>query len=247
MSLTIGQRLKSAREAKGIGLGEAVQATKIQRKTLEAIEQDQLDEILEPAYARIFLKKYAVYLSLDGAALTEEYMAGRGPLPQASLSVKTEVTKKEETPGLLQILLPAGIGLVGLVGLCFLGFLALDFYGSLHHGKEAPRAVHKKPKVLPAVERVSPGPKLIVPKSQPLRLTVRARGDVWMQIKSDGSVIFQNVLHRGDTESWTAKEELEIWTGNAGAMELLLNGKPLGEVGGGVKKGLKITHEGVKE
>ena len=78
-----------------------------------------------------------------------------------------------------------------------------------------------------------------------MKLTIRTKADVWMQVKSDGTVIFQNVLPKGSQESWTAKEELELWTGNAGAMELILNGTPLGNPGIGVKKGIKVTRMGL--
>ena len=248
MSLSIGERLKSAREAKGIGLDEATRATKVQRKILEAIEQDRIGEVLSLAYAKIFLKKYAVFLGLDGSAVTREYLALHGSVSEAPISVGTHMIQKEST-SIRSFLLPAGIGLIALIGISFLGYLALNFYATSSKTKERPKstAAHRKAKVLPAVERFAAGPKLIVPQSQPLKLTIRAKVDVWMQIKSDGAVIFQNVLHRGDTESWTAKEAIEIWTGNAGAMELSLNGRPLGEIGSGVKKGLKVTHEGVKE
>src|SRR5438876_8819975 len=73
MSLSVGERLKSAREAKKVSLEEACRVTKIQRQTLEAIEEGRIQEMLDPAYARIFVKKYATYLGLDAGAVMQEY------------------------------------------------------------------------------------------------------------------------------------------------------------------------------
>ncbi|MBI3318564.1 MAG: helix-turn-helix domain-containing protein [Candidatus Omnitrophica bacterium] len=233
MSLTIGERLKSARESQKKSLDEVARATKIQRKILQAIEEGRLQEVLDPVYAKIFLKKYAAALELDGKALTQEYVALLGPeafVPPLSLEPVSSREPVEESPLVKNVFVSAGLGMALLVALTFLGVLAFDLIG-----KPAPR---------PAAETPPPA-KLIVPRSQPLKLTIRTKADVWMQVKSDGSVIFQNVLPGGSQESWSAREHLELWTGNAGAMEVVLNGKPLGSPGTGVKKGIRITREGM--
>ena len=245
MSLSIGERLQTARKAKNLTLEDAVRSTKIQRRTLEAIEEDRVGEELDAVYAKIFLKKYATFLGLDGAALAEEYLSFHGPIPEASLIPQTETTTKRPTlPALRQIFIPAGVGLMSLIGLSFLGYLGKDLYGAL--SKRSEKVVHSLHEKKPLSQKPA-APKSIVPRGQPLKLTIRTKADVWMQVKSDGTVIFQNVLPKDSQESWTAKEELELWTGNAGAMELILNGTPLGNLGTGVKKGMKVTHEGLKQ
>ena len=248
MSLSIGERLKSARSAKGASLEAVARATKIQRRILEAMEEDRLEEVLDWAYAKIFMKKYANYLGLDGAVVVEEYLASHAPLQERlNPSVETNSPKPSGDAPLLRILIPAGLGLLALTGLSFLGYLVMDLVGNLKENRRAVQSASAQntPRT-PTVERVPAAPKLIVPLSAPLKLTISTKADVWMQVKSDGTVIFQNVLSKGSKESWTAKEELEIWTGNAGAMELSLNGRPLNNAGSGVKKGIKVTHEGLK-
>lgn len=249
MSLAIGERLKSARSAKGLSLEAVARATKIQRRILEAMEEDQVEEILDWAYAKIFMKKYAGYLGLDGAVVVEEYLTSHAPLQERlNPSLEAPSPKPRETSALSRILIPAGLGLMALTGLSFLGYLVMDLIGNLKENRRAARAMpaQSAPRT-PTVEKVPAALKLIVPFSVPLKLTVSTKADVWMQVKSDGTVIFQNVLPKGSKESWTAKEELELWTGNAGAMELSLNGRPLGSPGSGVKKGIKVTHEGLKQ
>lgn len=235
-SSSIGERLKSARETKRRSLEEVAKATKIQRSLLEAIEEDRVEEVLDSVYAKIFLKKYATFLGLDGSSLMEEFLSSHGPVPEGPITLQTEVTKRKEPSFFQRILVPAGVTLVALVGLAFMGYLSLDLYRTLS-GKS-----DKSSTAVAGTPRQSKG---LVPRSQPLKLTVRAKANVWMQVKSDGSVIFQNVLPKGSQESWTARQELELWTGNAGAMELALNGRPLRSAGTGVKKGIKVTHEGL--
>lgn len=259
VSLSIGERLKSARSAKGLSLEAVARTTKIQRGLLEAMEEDRLEEILDWAYAKIFLKKYAGHLGLDGAALVAEVLASRAPLEERlSGSVETPplqpaglIPRTAGPSPLARVLVPAGLGLLGLTGLAFLGYLVVDLQGNLREsrrlaGPSSAQGMKPKPEG-PTVEKVPAAPKLIVPLSVPLKLTVSSKADVWMQIKADGTVIFQNVLAKGSRETWTAREELEIWTGNAGAMELSLNGRALGSPGSGVRKGIKVTREGLKQ
>jgi hypothetical protein len=79
-----------------------------------------------------------------------------------------------------------------------------------------------------------------------LTLEVKAIDAVWVHITSDGSVIYQGVLKKGAGDQWSAKNTLEIWTGNASNMALTLNKYPLGSPGKGVVKKMIISHEGIR-
>ena len=234
MSLSLGERLKSAREAKRISLEDACRITKIQRRVLQAIEAGRVEEILDPTYAKIFVKKYASFLGIDGSALLEEYH-------EASVrAAPTQMTGQRGQPSFVRFLVPTGVVLAALMGVGFLGYVTMDLVHSLSEQHRGPA-----PSATSAPKRVQESEPL-VPLSKPLKLTAQTTGDVWLQVKSDGAVIFQNVLAKGSRETWTAKKELELWTGNAGAMQLSLNGKPLEGLGRGVKKGIRITHAGIQ-
>jgi transcriptional regulator with XRE-family HTH domain len=229
MSPSVGERLKSARESRRLSLEEACGITKIQKQTLEAIEQDRVQESLDPVYARIFVKKYAAFLGLNAAAVADEY--------PTSPSLKPTLEEQAETAPRLKWLVPAGLTLVALVGVGFLGYMAVDLFHNLRQ---------QRPLRTLAEIQSEPRPKLLVPASKPLKLTIQTTADVWLQVKADGDIIFQSVLAKGSRESWAAKKELELWTGNAGAMQLSLNGKPLEWLERGVRKGVKITHAGIQ-
>lgn len=125
---------------------------------------------------------------------------------------------------------------------------ALVGAGFLARWARKPVAILRNPPaVLPVTSIVAEAKEmLLVPLSETLELTVRTSADAWVQVKSDGDVIFQNVLPKGSREIWTAKKELELWTANAGAIELTLNGKRLEGLGRGVKRGVRVAHAGLK-
>ncbi len=60
MSLaTIGQKLRSAREAQGLTLVQIFERTKIPLNHLQAVEQGDSDELPEPVFIFGFIKRYA--------------------------------------------------------------------------------------------------------------------------------------------------------------------------------------------
>ena len=241
MTLSVIERLRATREQKNISLEEACRVTKIRKHILEAIEEGRVAEVLNPVYARIFLRKYSAYLGLDGTTVVDEYLGECPSHPEPLM--KTEAENAVQPPARSswrEVLVSVVAVGVALVGVAFIVYLSLDLYSNLRNRvPTTARAVSSR------TSAPAKAPEPVVPSSKPLKLTVRVADKVWLQIKSDGGVVFQGVLNKGAQESWTAKQELEIWTGNAAATKLTLNGKPLEGLGRGVKKGIKVTHKGL--
>ncbi|MEJ6951651.1 helix-turn-helix domain-containing protein [Natronospora cellulosivora (SeqCode)] len=71
--MTIGEKLKNAREEKGATLKEVQEIIKIRKRYLEALENDDFDLIPGEAYIKAFIKGYANYLGLDYLELHQQY------------------------------------------------------------------------------------------------------------------------------------------------------------------------------
>ncbi|RVU69930.1 MULTISPECIES: RodZ family helix-turn-helix domain-containing protein [Lactobacillus] len=69
----IGDKLRSAREAKGLSIADIEKATKIQSRYLTAIEQNEFDKLPGDFYVRAFIRQYAQIVGLDGKELLSEY------------------------------------------------------------------------------------------------------------------------------------------------------------------------------
>ncbi len=48
----------------------------------------------------------------------------------------------------------------------------------------------------------------------------------WVQVVADGEVVFEGEMAKGARQSWSAKKEIEISSGNAGAVTIAHNQKP---------------------
>lgn len=80
----LGQRLREAREAKGLELAAAAESLKVRRVTLQALEECHFEELPEPALARGYLRRYAQLLGLDPAPLLMMYPTKVASSPAAT-------------------------------------------------------------------------------------------------------------------------------------------------------------------
>jgi cytoskeletal protein RodZ len=74
----VGSKLREARARRKLSLAEVEAETKIRARYLQAIEDEEWDELPEDAYARAFIRTYGGYLGLDGDRLADEHRRSRG-------------------------------------------------------------------------------------------------------------------------------------------------------------------------
>ncbi len=79
----LAERLRAARERKGVGIYEAALETHIRGLILEALEAGDYKQLPPPPFTRGLLKNYATYLGLDPELVLEDYAveAGLKPAP----------------------------------------------------------------------------------------------------------------------------------------------------------------------
>ncbi|WEV40424.1 helix-turn-helix domain-containing protein [Lactobacillus sp. ESL0681] len=125
----IGEKLCSAREAKGLSIADIEKATKIQSRYLTAIEQDEFDKLPGDFYVRAFIRQYAQVVGLDGKELLSEY---HQDIPKAepdeyvedSIDNKSEEVRKttDNKKKIWQDYLPRiiiGLGVVVVILVCY--------------------------------------------------------------------------------------------------------------------------------
>ncbi|OIN98600.1 hypothetical protein AUJ66_00745 [Candidatus Desantisbacteria bacterium CG1_02_38_46] len=76
--ISIINKLKEAREQKGITLATASEDTRISTKFLESLEKDDYKVFPAEVYLKGFLRIYARYLGLAPKEILEEYEKNKG-------------------------------------------------------------------------------------------------------------------------------------------------------------------------
>jgi cytoskeletal protein RodZ len=84
-------------------------------------------------------------------------------------------------------------------------------------------------------------------RKEDIRLVIKARDNSWVTLKTDGKLVFHRVLEKGRSESWKAKERMDLSLGNAGVVELEVDGQIFSNLGrkGQALKNIVITKKGM--
>jgi len=246
-----GARLKKIRLEKGLSMEEVQKRTKIHLNILKAIEEDSLINF-SPIYIKGFLKIYCKFLNANPRDYIPDY---KEPQNITKYTPEAPVRPKPlfKMPSLNIFSLKA-IHIKPKI--IFVSVLILVFIISLFKlGKiiSSNHIIFSSKKKMPVVASSQLENKSTITKLQGLaslkiiRLDISAKENCFVRVKSDGRVIFQNILRMGMPESWQAENKIELSLGNAGAVEIEVNGKrmpPLGKRGQSLKN-ILITREGL--
>lgn len=250
-----GTKLKNLRLQKGLSLEEVHKKTKIHLNILKAIEEDSLVNF-SPVYIKGFLKIYCKSLGVDPRDCISDYKENKAKfIPVSDLQEKP--ASKFVMPSLrlfslkgIHIKPKAAVTLL-LVLVFFIGLFNLGKFISSKDSQASRKAASPPVVALPhpqPQQAKAPVAKLQnLPVVKIITLDIHAKDNCFVQVRSDGRVIFQNILKKGRSESWQAKDKIELSLGNAGAVELEVNGKRILGLGrrGQALKNILITKEGL--
>lgn len=121
----MADKLKQARISKEISLEEMSQATKIQIKYLEILEEGDYQKLPGDIYAKAWLKLYADFLSLDVNELLADYKIEKSVRDKL---IKVSKPKEQKSFSNYNILKPNFLKVLAIAGLVLvlLGYLAWE-------------------------------------------------------------------------------------------------------------------------
>ncbi len=105
----------------------------------------------------------------------------------------------------------------------------------------APAVPVPAPAVAPATPPVSAppsapadsaaSPKQPDSKAGAVNVTAKFNDRCWMHVIADGQVIYEGIVDAGQMISWKGKDRVTVTAGNAGAVDIVYNGRDLGRLG----------------
>jgi cytoskeleton protein RodZ len=245
---SFGDWLRRQREMREITLRDIADRTKISLRYLEAMEADRFDLLPAPVFAKGFLREYARYVGLSPDDVVNHYLSAHRPedLP----GDPREDTKVRSRPQPRDAGRPAArrnwsYGLVlALAGVVLLALVAI----ASHFGerrREAPVAAGEAPPIAapPPVAAVPPPPVASTPQPKaPLEVSLDFTKDCWVEAVIDGRDRVSELRVQGEALQLEADRSIVLTLGNAGAVDLQVNGYPLelGKKDGGVIRDLLI-------
>jgi cytoskeleton protein RodZ len=112
-----GDKLRREREMRGITLGEISESTKISKRWLQALENEEFNLLPGGVFNRGFVRSYARFLGLDEDQAVADYVAASNEQPPAEDKFPLEIHEKEDSPPLnpRRSFVPVLLAIVALV------------------------------------------------------------------------------------------------------------------------------------
>lgn len=243
--------LQQARIDAKLTVDEVSSSTRVRIPIIHAIEQDDFSRCGGDVYARGHIRTLARAVGLDPAEVIEQYNAQQGvsetPPPTAPLFEAERIRPEPRRPNWTAAMVAAIVAVIGFVGFTFFTGGDADSPGSIAEGTATPGEPsgseqrggdgERSDPTVPSPTAPEPDPsESAVAGAPPDKVTVRvsalAGERSWISVHdSNGQELFQGTLEDGASETFTDDDRIDLVIGNAGAVQLHVNGKEIEDVG----------------
>ncbi|CAL9314397.1 helix-turn-helix domain-containing protein [Streptomyces rochei] len=235
---SVGRALQQARIAAGLTVDDISTATRVRIAIVHAIEADDFAPCGGDVYARGHIRTLAKAVGLDPAELVAQFDADHGgrpaPTPAAPLFEAERIRPERRGPNWTAAMVAAIVAVIGFVGFSFVK-------GGDDGGNEASVAEGAQPSAGESTSASAKPKKPADPKPEPSdsaiaaaprdKVTVKvtaADGRSWISAQDhNGRLLFDDILERGDSKTFQDSEKVKLVLGDAGAIELYVNGKKI--------------------
>ncbi|MFE5603339.1 helix-turn-helix domain-containing protein [Streptomyces coelicoflavus] len=235
---SVGRALKQARIAVGLTVDDITTATRVRIAIVHAIEADDFAPCGGDVYARGHIRTLAKAVGLDPAELLARFDADHGgrpaPTAAAPLFEAERIRPERRGPNWTAAMVAAIVAVIGFVGFTFVK-------GGDDGGNEASVAEGAKASPSESASAGAQPEKPADPKPEPSdsaiaaapadKVTVKVSatdGRSWISAKDhNGRLLFDGLLKQGDSKTFQDNEKVNLVLGDAGAIELYVNGKKI--------------------
>ena len=259
----IGEELRRERTRQGLTLEAVCARTKIPIRSLEAIEAEGFDRLPGIVFTRNFVRLYALVLKLEPEGMISRLPRvdiDSAPLPDPPRRSGRGKWDPRLTAAIASVAFLCAAGLAGTGAWYYYIHYAHPFVITVAAAPAPKSSVLVKATVpaTPVVPQVSAPVSAVantevaanpgtggVDTGRPVQVILTARDVVWVQITADGHTAFEGTLRPNDTRTVAADAQVKILAGNAGGLDISLNGKALDPIGPrGQTRTVRLTAEG---
>lgn len=225
----LGDEFRAAREARHLSLSDVSEQIHIRSVYLQSIEDEDWSAIAAPVYVRGFIRTYARFLALDAERAVAGFNASLGESAQKAHEPLAVTSSARRGPS-------PWVWVASAVALLLVAFVGYNYFQLQTSEKPAATAVSQDvpaPVASPAGDAPSAAPSQLAraPRPTPTRtLEVRLTQASWLLVRIDGAQAVEGIFPAGTRKAFHGLRA-DVRAGNAGGVDLRLNGKELGRMG----------------
>ena len=254
---TVGARLREAREKRGVSLRQIATSTRISVMSLEALERSDLSRLPGGIFTRAFIRAYAEEVGLDPDRTIQEFIAELPPDAATATAHPAAIEDGEKLDSDRKAVATAlRLAVVSLPIIVLVIYYGAQRTPAAPDGTAVPAAESHEPAMntrvasqQPAQPAAAPDAAAAAPSAMPkmsgLSIEIAPRARCWVSVNADGEYAFSGLMNAGDKRVVSAKEQIVLNVGDAGAFVYTLNGrtgKALGAPGEVVSRRITLTN-----
>jgi cytoskeletal protein RodZ len=256
----VGASLRQERIRQGLTLETIASRTRISQRFLQAIEVEDFESLPGLVFARNFVRQYASSLGMEVepllAALPKVNLESV-PLPNPAYYAnprRRDPRWAAAFSSVMWVVFAAGTLTGGYIYLNQKQPLTTPVPAATQVSQSdgAARLNDAPSKAIPAAapaavtpDPASPDPAKPDTPNRSVQVVLKAREASWVQITADGKNAFTGILNPNDSRAIDADALIKVTAGNAGGVEISLNGKSLDPLGAsGQVRTIRLTSEG---
>ena len=222
----VGAAIRHARQSANLSIQNISDRTFIRPDVINDIENDIFTSAGGAAYARGHIRTLAKLLNLDGDMLVENFSLLTGEIDRPMIDLLTEnnaTPLRRETPKIsYKTLSSVAAGVVALL-------ILVPAIGAFVHTAPA----KKKSASVASAPSSSAATTTVAAKAANVTVVLSGiGGSSWVGLTdSQGNQVFSGRISQGDSRTFTDATQLNLVIGNAGAVDVNVNGKDLGALG----------------
>jgi cytoskeleton protein RodZ len=221
-----GERLKREREMREVSVEELTKATRISRRFVEALENEDWDRLPGGMFGHGFVRTIARYLGLNEEGLLGEYDLARAERAAPALPKPEE--RIPSPPKWLPVV-AAVVILLLVIGVFYAGRYGWRRYAA-HRAAEQSAGPSADPQAQTGSNATASSLSL---GSSPalLELSISTSAATRVRVLGDGKLLLDAELPAGETRHLRANQQFKVTAGDSSAVLLELNGQTMPPVG----------------
>jgi cytoskeleton protein RodZ len=220
--MSLGAMISKARRDAGLSIDDLSDATNIRGALLREMESDEFTNCGGETYARGHIRNIAKKLSVDPQPLLDAYETEQGQSVRSIQDLWVENSLMEE-PGESRKVSWKVLAGISIASLLVIGLAQVLFVSNSE--SPIPTSTTTTPAPTESTETISDGTKVEI------SITATRAKSYLLISNEDGITLFDGQIAKGDEKIYSSTSKLTLKVGDAGAIDLRVNGKEVPPIG----------------